>query len=349
SCSLVGSEMCIRDRHYLGRILKLLSDIASSHRSQALLTSHSPAILRRIDPASVRHLRLDPNTHQTVASRITLPKESDEAHKYIRQAVKAYPELYFARLVVLCEGDSEELILPKLCDLADVPVDPSFISVVPLGGRHVNHFWRLLNESSIPYVTLLDLDRERETGGWARIKYVIDQLLLIGKSKRELLKVIDDNAKTRVMSDETFAGMHEWDETNCGLLRGWLDRLETYNVFFSYPLDIDFSMLQRFPNAYHLAKSGRGPRIPDQQKDADGFQKRLRSACQAVLKSEQSKGTSYTSDQMEAFIWYQHLFLGRGKPSTHILALNEIKPTDLWEKAPKPLKRLIGRIQGMLK
>ena len=45
--------------HYLGRILKLLLVIAESPRAQVVLTSHSPAILRRIDPAAVRHLRLD--------------------------------------------------------------------------------------------------------------------------------------------------------------------------------------------------------------------------------------------------------------------------------------------------
>lgn len=162
--------------HYLGRILKLLLTIAGSPRAQVVLTSHSPAILQRIDPLAVRHLRLDLKSHRTVVRRITLPEEVDEAHKYVREAVKAYPELYFARMVILCEGDSEEIVLPRLCELAKVSVDPSFVSIVPLGGRHVNHFWRLLTDLSIPYVTLLDLDRERETGGWARVKYVLDQL-----------------------------------------------------------------------------------------------------------------------------------------------------------------------------
>ena len=65
-----------------------------------------------------------------------------------------------------------------------MPVDPSFVSVVPLGGRHVNHFWRLLTDLSIPYVTLLDLDRERETGGWA-VKYVLDQLIAVGRPRNQ--------------------------------------------------------------------------------------------------------------------------------------------------------------------
>ena len=51
----------------------------------------------------------------TEVRSITLPdkeKLSDQ-YKYIKEAVKAYPELYFAKLVILGEGDSEEIILPK--------------------------------------------------------------------------------------------------------------------------------------------------------------------------------------------------------------------------------------------
>lgn len=333
--------------HYLGRILALLEDIAGSPRAQVLLTSHSPAILKRIDPATVRHLRLNLKTHQTIVKAITLPAEVDATHKYVREAVRAYPELYFSRLVILCEGASEEIVLPRLCEVADVRVDPSFISVVPLGGRHVNHLWRLLSDLSIPYVTLIDLDREREFGGWARIHYLIDQLEKVGHKRAEV-RSVTRNGITTVLPDEEFEGMKAWDVDGANM-DGWANWLEVFNVFVSSPLDLDFAMLRAFPSEYQSAKTGTGPRIPDKTKNPAGYESRIRSAVDAVLKSESAQGKSYTADEKHDFIWYQHLFLGRGKPSTHILAMNSISPEELKQRAPERLKRLVDRVRELLK
>jgi hypothetical protein len=52
------------------------------------------------------------------------------------EAVKAYPEIYFAKLVVLGEGDSEQVILPKILEHYGQDIDAHSISVVPLDGRH---------------------------------------------------------------------------------------------------------------------------------------------------------------------------------------------------------------------
>lgn len=333
--------------HYLGRILALLEDIAGSPRAQVLLTSHSPAILKRIDPASVRHLRLDLKTHQTIVKAIKLPATTHAAHKYVREAVRAYPELYFARLVVLCEGASEEIVLPRLCEEADVRVDPSFVSVVPLGGRHVNHFWKLLNDLSIPHVTLIDLDREREFGGWSRVHYLIKQLIAVGKPRDTLLG-IGEGETAAVLTDDEFEKMKGWpsDDPN---LEGWLNFLEKYDVFVSHPLDLDFAMLRTFPAAYKKAKSGTGPRIPNRKTHPKRHSARVKAACKAVLKSAKATGATFDDDEKHAFIWYQHLFLGRGKPSTHILALNEIPKGDLWKQAPDRLKRLVTRVRKLLK
>lgn len=90
--------------------------------------------------------------------------------------MKAYPEIYFSGLVILGEGDSGLPVLPRLLQAKGLPVDESGITVAPLGGRHVNHFWKLLNQLQLPYVTLLDFDLCRYQAGWGKIKYAQDQI-----------------------------------------------------------------------------------------------------------------------------------------------------------------------------
>ncbi|MCD8551010.1 MAG: ATP-dependent endonuclease, partial [Shewanella xiamenensis] len=89
----------------------------------------------------------------------------------------------FSKLVILGEGDSEQIVLPKLLEHFAKDIDGHSISVVPLGGRHVNHFWRLLNSLKIPFVTLLDFDIDRNGGGFGRMKYVVEQLILMDEIK----------------------------------------------------------------------------------------------------------------------------------------------------------------------
>ena len=177
--------------HLLGRVVENLNLISIKENSQTILTSHSPSIVKRIEPENIRYFRICKKNECTKVKSIILPdkKKKAEQFKFVKEAVLAYPELYFANLVVLGEGDSEEIIIKKMIELKEESVDSSEISIVPLGGRHVNHFWRLLNDLEIPFITLLDLDRERYGGGWGRIKYALQQLIEIGCDKNTLLKI----------------------------------------------------------------------------------------------------------------------------------------------------------------
>ena len=112
-------------------------------------------------------------TRQSSVKSIKMPTGDADAAKFVRGAMLAYPELYFARFVLLVEGNSERIVLPGLAEALDLLIDPAFVAIVPLGGRHVHHFWRLLSDLGIPYATLLDLDLGREGGGFGRIETAI--------------------------------------------------------------------------------------------------------------------------------------------------------------------------------
>lgn len=317
---------------YLSRILALLTRLSTNQKAQVILTSQSPSVLGRVDPERVRHLQLGSGNGSSSVRRLTLPAQGDpEAFKYVKEAVLAFPELYFARLVVLGEGDSEEVVLPRAARALGLAFDQTFVSVVPLGGRHVNHFWRLLNDLGIPHVTLLDFDRERYGGGWGRFKYVIEQLLTYRSNV-----TLQTFGITQVQLNE----MPTWSLDDAAVIASWLQVFEANDVFFSTPLDLDFLLLQAFPTEYHASMDGTGPRIPT---DAQQLANRRQSAKEAVLKSEGGDGHTYTETERHDFIWYQYLFLGRAKPVTHMRALAAMDTATISNGLPQVLRRMLAR------
>ena len=349
--------------HLIGQLVANLKKIWEKNNAQAILTSHSTAIIKRLDPEKIRYFRLNAEDCKTIVRSITLPDKEKLAdqYKFIKEAVKAYPELYFAKLVILGEGDSEEIILPKIWNAKKGDIDTSGISIVPLGGRHVNHFWRLLNDLDIPHITLLDFDREREGGGWGRIKYVIEQLIQKGYPKSELLKT-----ESGCLSDEEFGDMHKWDVNNSDSLQNWIADLEQYNVFFSTPLDIDFLMLEHFGDVYKsLLGKKEGPRLMVEEKgrsiqkyikDIEGMEsaypeylERITDDVHHSLKECGGDGNTYSEEQKKLMVWYTYFFLNRGKPSTHIEAFSKISDEMQASMMPPVFARMITAVEKILK
>jgi putative ATP-dependent endonuclease of the OLD family len=309
---------------YLSRIIRQLQDIARQHGVQAIISSHSPSILARIDPSQIRHFSVNDGRNAQVRN-IELPADPDDAAKYVREAVRTYPELYFASFVILGEGSSEEVVIPRIAEAMGVEIDRSFVAVVPLGGRHVNHLWRLLNGLGIPHATLLDLDTGRDGGGWGRIQNACRQLLATGTTTKDLL---GDDAPGHDAQD-LVAGLGADPVEADGHLREWLDRLRRHGVYFCEPLDLDMAMLRALREHYTDLPSGK--KGPQNRGDAVA----------AVLGSE-SDPSSYPDDEWAAdFIWYRYLFLGRSKPNTHVHALARAADDQLAEDAPEVLRVLV--------
>ena len=225
-----------------------------------MLSSHSPALMRRAEPNEIRHFRRDSQTKTSIVRPLSLPEHSHDAGKYVRGAVRAYPELYFAKFVILAEDHRKKSSSRRIAEAHGQNIDQLFICVVPLGGRHVNHFWRLLTDLNIPYATLLDLDARRPTGGWERIKYILMQLLDIGVPPDRLLKQANGNAALAVSHDD-LTTLHERPLTDMSELEAWCRHLEQFDVYFSRPLDFDWAMYRSFPKLYRSAADV--PRSPD--------------------------------------------------------------------------------------
>ena len=319
---------------FLSRIIKLTREIGAFSSAQVLLSSHSPAILGRIDPEEVRYLRLDRKTRSSSIRDLTLPEEPEEASRYVRLAVKAYPELYFARFVILGEGDSERFIIPRLAEKMGISLDPSFVPVVPLGGRFVNHFWRLLNDLGIPHATLLDLDLGRKHGGPKVIQNCFQNLENIHNkfwedTRYQYTEVTPD--KVTCLSAQKLLGESRTT---------WIKAFQENGIFFSYPIDLDFAMLRAFPDAYHILKyNERGP----QGGDTSSIQKKK----ERTLKEDGSPDL-YDTGYDVVFQWYPYLFLDRSKPETHLTAFSQIQESNAVASAPPELKALIEYVKDKL-
>lgn len=331
---------------YLGRIVKLCEDISESERAQVILTTHAPSLLYRVDPENIRYFRLHDNKN-TVVKAILLPSEGEndadnvDTFTYVKEAVKAYPEIYFAKVVILGEGDSEEIVIPKIAQVNGIELDTSLITFAPLGGRYVNHFWKLLNELSIPHVTLLDYDFRRGGGGWGRIKYAVKQLISIGADKNELLSIT-----TGILSDEALERMHTWPEKPDDELT-WINSLKNYNVYFSYPYDLDWLMLNKFFEDYKTFVPGNGgPRLP--KDDGPEYKNKVKAAIASVLKKEEKDIDINEFDDFEKYFWYRYLFLGRGKPLSHNYVLSKMEDDKLRDNSPEALNELIEKVRGLL-
>jgi energy-coupling factor transporter ATP-binding protein EcfA2 len=306
--------------HYLGRINGLLKAVTAGSDAQAIVTTHSPAILRRINPEQIRHTRLS-SDRTTSVKTIQLPPAADmDAHKFLREGLLSNPEIYFARVVVLGEGASEDIVLPKMFEAAGLPMDENGIILAQLGGRHVNYLWKLLTDLGIPYATLLDLDLGRHQGGWGRFQYAAQQLIQIGVAAGE---------------PEKFA---KWNSANpldgTPNSNDWISFFKSHGVFFSSPLDLDFSMIRAFPAAYGLIEGFMF--APDD------------TTCKSVLGKSHADLSWYSDADKEFFDDYHTLFKVGSKPASHIEALSNLKLADIALALPQPYGEVVAHVRAKL-
>ena len=310
---------------YLSRMVNLMREQAQSQSVMAILTTHSASALRRVDPEQVRYVRQDPITLTSSVKEVPLPESKSDARKFIQEAVASHPELYFARLVILGEGRSEEIVLPRLARSLDpeMDLDPAFVAFVPLGGRHVNHFWRLLNGLKIPYVTLLDYDLGRSGAGPRRLKYAADQLEKIGVNAPSLPR-------------PRKAG--EWDSLTGIDVGFWMSWLRFNNVFYSSQLDLDMMMVKSYPHSYGKVAS------IDTPDGADSYKKSVFGKDGSGLDAYQA------ADRFSALelAQYDALFKSNSKPVSHVEALSNISSDEMKAGCPEPLVAMFGRCQDLL-
>ena len=105
-------------------------------------------------------------------------------------------------------------------------------------------------------------------------------------------------------------------------------------MFFSAPLDLDFTMMTTFPEAYGVTD--------DQLEDPDD------ERISAVLGKSHGDVDQYSEEALKYFDAYHRLFKLGSKPAAHLTALAELSDLDLALDMPAVFERLFAQVKAKL-
>lgn len=307
---------------YLPRLIGLLEDLIKTGSAQSFVTSHSTSILTRIAPRNVRYFRNCRTTLVSDVRELPLPNKGSAEDNFLHQVILANPEIYFARLVIIGEGDSEKIVIPRIAEALGISLDPSFVAFVPIGGRHAQHLWKLIVGLNIPCLTLLDFDLGRHNAGMGRVKNALGWLAEAGSTIDPSIDIPENVALTP------------------GMVDSWMKWLRSYGVFYSTYLDLDMMMVQAFPDAYQPTKNFDATKIEPAKLARAVF-----GESGPGITDLQRIGVSYTDKEL---FTYKNLFKSRSKPASHYEALASLESKTIQDNCPEPLRALIEAANSIL-
>lgn len=126
-----------------------------------ILSTHSPHIASVAPLRSIVLLRRDAAAGATVGVSTALtPLEDEEVADLQRYIDVTRGEMFFARGVVLVEGDAERFLIPALADALGISLDVLGISICSVAGTNFEPYVKLLGSTGldIPHVILTDRD-----------------------------------------------------------------------------------------------------------------------------------------------------------------------------------------------
>ena len=149
------------------RLMRFLQDKAQpaggAHDIQILVTTHSPNLASAIDLDNV--LLLQGGNAFSLASGETNLSPSD--YRFLQRFLDVTKaNLFFARGVIIVEGDAENILVPTIAGLIDRDLTESGVSIVNVGGTGFRRYARILQrrdpvqdgEIGIPVACLADTD-----------------------------------------------------------------------------------------------------------------------------------------------------------------------------------------------
>jgi len=145
------------------RAMKFLQDQAKSKGVQVIVTTHSPNLASAIDLNNI--VMVQSKRAFSMASGQTALEPSD--YRFLQRFLDVTKaNLFFARAVVIVEGDAENILLPTLARLIGRDFTEHGVSVVNVGGVGLRRYARIFQrknttedgELDIPVACVTDMD-----------------------------------------------------------------------------------------------------------------------------------------------------------------------------------------------
>lgn len=302
---------------YLSKIMQKFDGLKNEMRSQTFVTSHSTSILRHIPYNQITFLRRDFDNGNCFSREINLNDiPDDESKKFIKQAVENNPEIYFARLMIIGEGDSEKIVIPKIAKAYGLDLDTNFIAFVPIGGRHAKHLWRLADMLNIPHITLLDYDLGRKNGGEKRLAEAEGWLDSIG-----ITKVPDQSTGDEI----------------------WRKYEKEHSIYYSHPIDLDMMLIQSFPTAY----SGES-NVSNRSLLRSVYKESATNSFEKDIPLDDDRLNDLPIKDEVLLKSYKALFDSKSKVVSHETALGKLEYQEIKDGCPRILESLIKDAQQKL-
>lgn len=152
-------------------LFRQLSDI----NGQIILSTHSPFLAARADLYQIRSLVK--SEEGVTAHQISHVMSNEDRKVIAREVLAKRGELLFAKCILLCEGITEEQVLPVMfaIHLKASPWDIG-VSCVSVGGKNYGPYVRLASSFGIPACILSDNDSNTKTEITALIRRLTKEM-----------------------------------------------------------------------------------------------------------------------------------------------------------------------------
>lgn len=210
---------------------KLAEYLNSTIKGQVLITSHSPQITCEFSPNSI--VRLFSKNNTTHAASDGCSEIIEEAFQGFGYRLSIIPaEAFFADVVLLIEGPSEELFYKTLAKQIGIDLDRLNISILMVDGIGFKTFIKILNSLNIDWVLRTDNDvfkvPKKDEYRFAGVQRCIDFYKSFFKKDKNTESILEENESLISGFETKIPSIENIDAAN-----KIIKELEDYDLYIS--------------------------------------------------------------------------------------------------------------------